>query len=123
MGLFLLKLQFDLEYKFKTEYDIKIDFSNPPQETCIIWKGSLDRYGYARMTWKSKAYRVHRLTYMVFHQVCEIDTDKEVSHLCHTKDCVNPRHLVLENHHINMSRQECLLAKNCLKSHTPNCIF
>lgn len=48
------------------------------------------------------------------------DKDYSVSHLCHNKWCLNPRHHVLEDIRVNIGRNGCPAGKSC--GHTPRCI-
>ena len=62
---------------------------------------------------RRKYFRVHRLVYMIFHELSVIPTcndegiSVEISHICHHKLCVKPQHLVLETHDVNMGRLHC----------------
>ena len=47
----------------------------------------------------------------------------EVSHLCHTPECINPQHLSLETHITNMERQHCVRQGHCSKDHNPHCLI
>lgn len=42
---------------------------------------------------------------------------QEVSHLCHIKSCVNPKHLVIETQFRNKLRENCWPYKNCIFDH------
>ena len=56
------------------------------------------------------------------------NTKLEVSHLCHSKTCANPRHLWLEASGINKSRRYCEVwilvssKKHLICRHRPQCI-
>lgn len=45
-------------------------------------------------------------------------SDKVVSHLCHVKACVNPKHLVIESHSNNIARNKCAARGYCLGVHS-----
>jgi len=103
---------------------------------CTEWVGCFDRYGYGikRVTWpdgSSFLERAHRVAYMVHHKLLRHEVPRlsvegielDVSHRCHNKACVNPLHLVLEAHCINVSRYYCSSAGSCLGGHTPLCLF
>ena len=48
----------------------------------------------------------------------------EASHLCHTKRCIRPDHLHLEDRATNQSRDACLKDRLCLgHGNAPRCIF
>ena len=103
---------------------------------CREWVGCRDRdgYGVKRVTWPDgavKLERTHRLVYMMTHgylrdTIPRLDArglGLEVSHLCHSRACVEPSHLTLEAHHINISRHLCLEKGYCTKEHAPDCIL
>lgn len=123
MEIFLLKLKLRLENFVLKKSSLKVDFCDPPLNTCIVWDGAADINGYSRMVFQNKEYRAHRLAFMVYNKVIDIDTQVEISHLCHVKKCINPLHLALETNLVNLSRRACHQAKTCFKSHTPHCIF
>ena len=71
---------------------------------------------------------VHRLRYMIHVRCIQLNPENyHVSHLCHTKTCVNISHLhvSLELPQVNNSRQNCLSQQRCLKNHIPflDCII
>lgn len=79
--------------------------------------------------WKPgrKTVLCHRLTYMLYTNNFDLPKGMEISHRCHEKHCVNPEHLSLEPHGVNMDRQICrdiLPVKRC-KKHSPymDCIL
>lgn len=102
---------------------------------CVEWQGSTDRYGYGRkrITWPDKSAsveRVHRLSYMVKHQLFRHEVPRndendplDVSHLCHNKLCIKSEHLVLERHELNCERKACFLLNHCTLNHFPSCIL
>ena len=47
----------------------------------------------------------------------------DISHLCPTKLCINPLHLTLEKHSVNMSRTHCRVSGVCTMVHEFACIF
>ena len=123
MEVFLNNLRLKLEKKLTT------DILNPDNE-CILWTGSKnsDGYGILNVKWidgARKQCRAHRLAYMIYYNTVDLgpQPQMEVSHICHVKNCLNPKHLVLEPHYINMSRQSCRHTGECLKMHTPFCML
>lgn len=58
---------------------------------CWLWQGCLDGSGYGLFTFKTKAYRAHRFSF-VLHKG-EIGKGLWVLHKCDTPNCVNPEHL------------------------------
>ena len=47
----------------------------------------------------------------------------DISHLCHTRLCINPLNLPLEKHSVNMSRTHCQKAGVYTMAHELACIF
>ena len=93
---------------------------------CQVWQVRDEggrRPAYAKIRAKfpndnaSKYYYVHRLAYMISHNVLEIPTvagtTEHVSHLCHITLCCNPAHLSLEPQVINNERQRCYAENHC----------
>ena len=64
-----------------------------------------------------------RAFYMFTHRLKHIKG--EVSHLCHNKRCVNVRHLTVEEHTKNESRNQCVQAGRCVSdaAHSPPCLL
>ena len=60
-----------------------------------------------------KQIKVSQIVIFLQDRVIEEDPSKEISHLCHNTKCVNPEHLVLENHEINIQRKQCCLRRRC----------
>ncbi|GKT34779.1 hypothetical protein ADUPG1_008070 [Aduncisulcus paluster] len=63
-------------------------------------------YGHSRVNVNGKKIFAHRVMYMAYYREFDLG-DSEVSHLCGTPGCVNPLHLILESHEMNMSRRDC----------------
>lgn len=66
--------------------------------------------------------RSYRMWFITNQQTCEMLAKEaiDVSHLCHNEYCINPSHLCLEHHNINLSRNLCQGAPNC--KHNPPCL-
>lgn len=101
---------------------------------CMIWFGCTDHNGYGikRVKWPSGATRLekaHRLAYMADRKIyCLPKLDEsglqlDISHLCHTKNCIEPSHLTLESHTLNLSRSYCKSSGACSFEHSPPCVF
>ena len=101
---------------------------------CTIWVGAKDIYGYGKkkVTWpdgSKTVCKVHRLAFMVYYNTSNLPTvdsfgeQLDISHLCHNKLCINPLHLTIEKHSINMSRNHCWKAGVCSMAHEPACVF
>ena len=82
-------------------------------------------YGVMKLTCggKSRTVLVHKLVYYL-HNGRECTPGEDISHLCHKTDCVNPAHLNLEPHLVNMQRTVCKDQRFCTKHGVhPDCIF
>lgn len=106
----------------------RIDKNSKPDDKndCIHFIGRHKKTGYGVIdvrfpnSARNTPMHVHRLVYMIHHRVLKLHpSDYHVSHLCHTRDCVNISHLVFEPQHINNARQHCYSEKICTKSHSP----
>lgn len=87
------------------------------QSGCHLWTGgNVSTYGYGtiRIVFRGKRKRffVHRLLYFieVKHELCPTF---HVSHLCHTKLCINFKHLSYESKAVNESRNICKKNGEC----------
>ena len=68
---------------------------------CWIWNKFVDDNGYGRLSYNSKPYLTHRVSYKLFNG--EIPKGLFVCHKCDTPSCVNPAHLFLGTHDDNMA--------------------
>ena len=99
---------------------------------CRLWEGGV-KSGYGKV-WVNivtlegvsfkKHVRVHRLALFLYHGPFEDLFEKEVSHLCSNKLCIQVEHLSLEPHCINIERITCVLYGIC-NGHMPyrDCII
>lgn len=85
--------------------------------SCHIWYGMCNSEGYAiiRPSFRGKrqVFTVHRLVYFLANNCQFSNVSYEVSHLCHTKNCINISHLSLEPKEINLNRNRCKHAQVC----------
>ena len=67
----------------------------------------------------------HRLALMIWITGSwDIPSELDASHLCGTRNCVRPDHLVLESREDNKSRQICHTSNVCIgHDPRPSCIF
>jgi len=83
-----------------------------------LWPGALvDGYGNTR-TPDGKNHLVHRLMYERY--VGPIPEDRELDHLCRTRNCANPIHLEPVTDQVNTLRGEGPAAINARKTTCPN---
>ena len=71
---------------------------------CIVWKGALTPDGYPRRVYRGNYNtRWHRVVYAEHNGLSLEDIrGKVVMHTCDEPRCVNPQHLVLGTHSMNM---------------------
>ena len=73
--------------------------------TCWIWQGNVDRYGYGTLYLNGKTVKAHRISYYLKYKYL---TDGLVlDHLCRVRDCVNPAHLEEVTVSTNNKRGDC----------------
>ena len=82
---------------------------------CYLWGGSL-RNGYPQMKLgchfkgrfsTKQPYSMHQVIFQI-NKRCVLNlAGHEISHLCHNKTCLNPKHLSYEPRHVNMTRDKC----------------
>jgi hypothetical protein len=60
-------------------------------DTCWVWNGSKNGYGYGIFTCGENKIRAHRFSYE--HFIGKIPDGKIIMHLCDNPPCVNPEHL------------------------------
>lgn len=70
---------------------------------CWLWQATKDGDGYGQFRWNGELYRAHRFSYVL--NVGEIEAGKDVDHRCNNYACVNPEHLQVVLHSINMKLQ------------------
>lgn len=79
-----------------------------PNSGCWLWIRGLEKDGYGNLHVGQNHYvRAHRASYRAF--VGEIPAGKHVCHKCDQRSCINPDHLFLGDHRINVADK---VAKN-----------
>jgi len=68
-------------------------------ETCWLWIGSKNLYGYGQFTIKSKPIGPHRFSWLLAGNT--IPEGHLIRHKCRNKHCVNPEHLETGTHQEN----------------------
>lgn len=62
-------------------------------ETCWLWKGKPDIYGYGRIQLMRKTFKAHRIAYELTYN--PPPPELAVCHHCDVRNCVRPDHLFL----------------------------
>lgn len=75
-----------------------------PNSGCWIWLGQVDSLGYGRFRGGITSRLAHRWAYEAMREL--IPSGVECDHLCRVRCCVNPAHLELVTHTINMQRAD-----------------
>lgn len=84
-------------------------------DTCWLWTGTLDAYGYGVVSVGSKTRKAHRVVYELERGTIP---DKLVcDHICRVRHCVNPEHIELVNNGVNVLRGVSNSAINKRKTH------
>lgn len=97
-------------------------------DECWPWQGKkVDGYGIQSVVWpasgKRREMNVARVVLIIkLGTFLEADSG-DSSHLCHTRDCCNPKHIVLESRSLNCERKHCRAQGRCTKAHEPYCIL
>lgn len=69
-------------------------------DECWLWLGAKNWLGYGRFG--KESYKAHRLAYELL--VEPIPEGLELDHLCRNPSCVNPKHLEIVSHRVNLLR-------------------
>ena len=120
--------EFTMSETFASELLIKIEKNTINRENnCILFTGRHTKSGYGVIDVRFPGQKrhspihVHRIRYMIHIRCTHLSpSDFHVSHLCHTKNCINISHLNFEPAAVNNSRQNCNSQKRCLQNHSPH---
>ncbi len=88
---------------------------------CLEWLGWKDRLGYGRVYFSGRSEMAHRFALRLLKRT--VPRRLTVDHLCRNTSCVNPEHLEVVPHRINVLRgigPTAINAKKsrCLRGHT-----
>ncbi|WP_374935540.1 HNH endonuclease signature motif containing protein [Streptomyces sp. SM13] len=99
-------------------------------DTCWIWTGIVDQYGYGKLRDGAHLGSAHRISHELF--VGLIPEGLQVDHLCHNADddcaggdgclhrrCVNPAHLEAVTKRTNLLRGKTIVALAASRTHCP----
>lgn len=87
-----------------------------PNTGCWLWSAAVNQAGYAWYSVStSNPDRGHRVAYAAL--VGQIPAGFEIDHLCRVRCCVNPNHLEVVTHRVNMRRGFAPHGINARKTH------
>lgn len=81
---------------------------------CWVWQGPCNKRGYGRTSVMGKTQLAHRVAYLLL--IGELPLDEEIDHTCRNHPCVNPIHLEIVPHRVNVLRGEGTPAINARKT-------
>lgn len=85
------------------------------QGDCWKWSGAKTPPGYGKLWVNGRCIYAHRLSYVIFKGT--INNGREIDHLCKNKSCINPDHLEVVAHIVNLERAMVPTIINRLKTH------
>lgn len=94
----------DYTSKLKIRFWQKVDLSDDHPNHCWHWKASTMQGGYGKIWYRGKLIAAHRISWMLANG--EIPPGMDVLHECDNPKCVNPNHLFIGTHTINMQDKE-----------------
>ena len=86
-------------------------------ETCWLWKGARNGWGYGYFWLEGKTLRAHRVSYEWANGA--ISSGLQLDHLCRNRLCVNPDHLEMVTGQVNVLRGDNICAKEARATHCP----
>ena len=96
-----------------------VDFEAFASKECWQWGAALkkgkEQYGKVHFMKDGEHFNTsaHRAMFVAANKVMPGDLRLDISHLCHEGLCVNPRHLVHEEHVVNVDRRACTESGVC----------
>ena len=89
----------------------KVEFT----DTCWLWTGCTDRYGYGQFGTHREVGSAHRWAYEFC--VGPIPDGLQIDHLCRTRPCQKPDHMELVTSRVNTLRGEGITAQKARQTH------
>jgi len=80
-------------FPFKKASAIEVEVTADGCWQCVSHGKNKD--GYHSIKYKGKTLLVHRLAFMLRHDLEEVPSDMQIHHVCHNRSCANPIHMVM----------------------------
>lgn len=87
------------------------------QDACWLWIGPTNAKGYGRFHANGASEMAHRTSVRIDGR--HIPCGMEVDHGCKNRGCVNPRHLRVVTHQVNLLAGDTVAAASAAKTHCP----
>lgn len=94
------------DYRKRQKVSVEERFWSKVDKTgnCWLWTANSDRRGYGKFSLQCHTYRSHRVAYQI--AVGPVPDEMLILHKCDTPACVNPDHLYVGTHQMNMKDRQ-----------------
>jgi hypothetical protein len=89
----------------------------PVGSSCRLWVRGVDHGGYGKMKVGGRTLPAHRVAWELKNG--KIPEGLVIDHLCRVRSCVNPDHMRVTTHKVNVLAGETIAAANARKTHCP----